>query len=166
MELRSEQLANCLSFDEVTFNYAPDGNSSHCLKLICPFWLLPYPRGLSVSGYLPLLLLTSLLPPWVSAAPNRSTSRSRVQTVFCLLKSGPLGGKMKGGEPPPSQGKDQAGQFPLTLSPSWSLYSLGPQRPTEPETRSLSSVLLLPSFNSQHNRWQHMPSEHNSSLKT
>lgn len=70
MDLQNEQLANCLSFDEVTFNYAPDGNSSHCLKLICPFWLLPYPRGLCVSGFLPLLLLTSLLPPWVSAPPS------------------------------------------------------------------------------------------------
>lgn len=74
---------------------------------------------------------------------------------------------MKGGEPPPSQGKDQAGQFPLTLSclrvciPSvhkghhW----------TEPEAHSLSAALLLPSFDSQNNRWQYMLPKHNSFLK-
>lgn len=75
---------------------------------------------------------------------------------------------MKEVKPPPSQGKDQAGQFPLTLSclrvcvPSahkghhWS----------EAEAHSFSAAPLLPSFDSQNNRWQCTPPEHNSFLKS
>lgn len=75
---------------------------------------------------------------------------------------------MKGRVPPPSQGKDQAGQFPLTLSclevciPSvhkghyW----------TGPEAHSLLAALSLPPFDSQNNRWQCMPPKHNSFLKS
>lgn len=51
IELQNEQLANCRGFDGETFNYPPVEKVPHCLKLICPFWLLPCPRCLSVSGY-------------------------------------------------------------------------------------------------------------------
>lgn len=151
IELQNEQLANCRSFDEETFNYPPVEKVPYCLKLICPFWLLPCPRCLSVSGY-PLLLLTSPLPPWVSASPSSEDNHSPewgLDTVL-FVKCGPkiwaLGKKMKGQALPPSQGKDQAGQFPLTLS------CLGVCIPsvhkghhcTGPEAHPLSAALSLP----------------------
>lgn len=47
IELQNEQLANCRGFDGETFNYPPVEKVPCCLKLICPFWLLPCPRCLS-----------------------------------------------------------------------------------------------------------------------
>lgn len=90
IELQNEQLANCRGFDEETFNYPPVEKVPYCLKLICPFWLLPCPRCLSVSGY-PLLLLTSPLPPWVSASPSSEDNHSPewgLDTVL-FVKCGP-----------------------------------------------------------------------------
>lgn len=96
IELQNEQLANCLSFDEETFDYPVMEKVPYCLKLICPFWLLPYPRGLSVSSY-PLLLLTSPLPPWVSASPsskdihNQELGPDSILFVKCNTKIWALG---------------------------------------------------------------------------
>lgn len=94
IELQNEQLANCLSFDEETFNYPPVEKVPYCLKLICPFWLLPCPRGLSVSGYLLLLPTrpTATLDVHVSLLQRQPQAEL---TVFCLLsaaqRSRPLG---------------------------------------------------------------------------
>lgn len=49
--LQNEQLENCLGFDEETFNYPPVEEIPYCLELICPFWLFPWPKGLSVSCF-------------------------------------------------------------------------------------------------------------------
>lgn len=100
IELQNEQLANCLSFDEETFDYPVMEKVPYCLKLICPFWLLPYPRGLSVSSY-PLLLLTSPLPPWVSASPsskdihNQELGPDSILFVKCSTKIWALGKRWK-----------------------------------------------------------------------
>lgn len=74
----------------------------YCLKLICPFWLLPCPRGLSVSGYPPFfLLLTSPLPPWVSASPSSKDNHSpelgpdSILFVKCSPKIWALGKRWK-----------------------------------------------------------------------
>lgn len=172
IELQNEQLANCLIFDEETFNYPLVEKVPYCLKLICPFWLLPCPWGLSVSGY-PFLLLTNPLPPWVSASPSSKDNHKHelgpdsILFVKCSSKIWALGKKMKGQELPPSQRRDQAGQFPLTLS------CLGVCIPsvhkgyhcTGPEAHSLSAAPSLPPFGSQYNGWQCTPRKHNSFLK-
>ena len=100
IELQNEQLANCRSFDEETFNYPLVDKVRYCLKLICPFWLFPCPRGLSVSGY-PLLLVTSPLPPWVSASPsskdenNPASGPDSILFVKCSPKIWALGKRWK-----------------------------------------------------------------------
>lgn len=77
IELQNEQLANCRGFDGETFNYPPVEKVPYCLKLICPFWLLPCPRCLSVSGYPSLLLsLAGLCHPGVSASLDCGDERA------------------------------------------------------------------------------------------
>lgn len=121
IELQNEQLANCLSFDEETFNYPLVEKVPYCLKLICPFWLLPCPRGLSVSGYLLLLPTRPAATLDLNAAllqrqPQAERDADSILFVECSSKIGAFGKKMKGCARPPSLLKDQAGQFPLTLS--------------------------------------------------
>lgn len=134
IELQNEQLANCRGFDEETFNYPPVEKVPYCLKLICPFWLLPCPRCLSVSGY-PLLLLTSPLPPWVSASPSSEDNHSPewgLDTVL-FVKCGPkiwaLGEKDERTSAASHSGKGSSRSISFDFVLSWSLYSLRPQRP-------------------------------------
>lgn len=44
-------LQTVLALMKKTFNYPPVEEIPYCLKLICPFWLLPRPKGLSVSYF-------------------------------------------------------------------------------------------------------------------
>lgn len=44
-------LQTVLALMKKTFNYPPVDEIPYCLKLICPFWLLPRPKGLSVSYF-------------------------------------------------------------------------------------------------------------------
>lgn len=147
IELQNEQLANCLSFDEETFNYPLVEKVPYCLKLICPFWLLPCPRGLSVSGYLLLLPTRPAATLAVHAAllqrqPQAERDADTILFVECSSKIGAFGAKMKGCARPPSLQKDQAGQFPLTLScPGVRIPSAHKGRHwTGPDTHSLVSA--------------------------
>lgn len=70
IELQNEQLANCLGFDEETFNYPPGGKGPLLSKANLSLLATSLPQR-PVCLRLPhLLLLTSPLPPWVSASPS------------------------------------------------------------------------------------------------
>lgn len=126
IELQNEQLANCLSFDEETFNYPPGRRgpllSKANLSLLAtslsqrPVCLRLPPSSSSC---------TSPLPPWVShrPAPKTSTSPDSILFVKCSPKIWAHGERWKQKCRLPLKEKDQAGQFPLTFVPPWSLCS-------------------------------------------
>lgn len=163
IELQNEQLANCLSFDEETFNYPPVEKVPYCLKLICPFWLLPCPRGLSVSGYLLLLPTrpTATLDVHISLLQRQPQAEL---TVFCLLSAAQKDpglwekDERMNAASLPAKGSSRSISFDFVLSPS--LYSLGPQRLPLDRTRDPLVRLCLPN-----NRWRCGTSQSDSFLK-
>lgn len=58
-------LQTVLALMKKTFNYPPVEEIPYCLKLICPFWLLPRPKGLSVSYFYSAPLLSHCHPAFV-----------------------------------------------------------------------------------------------------
>lgn len=162
IELQNEQLANCLSFDEETFNYPQVEEVPYCLQLICPFWLLPCPRGLSVSGYL-LLLPTrpaATLDLHISLLRRRPQAQAGRRHYFvCWVWSGPLGKdeRMRAASLP-AKGSSRSISFDFVLLRT--LYFFGPQRPPLGRSGEPLAGLCL-----RYNRWQRRPPKPNSFLK-
>lgn len=162
IELQNEQLANCLSFDEETFNYPQVEEVPYCLQLICPFRLLPCPRGLSVSGY-PLLLPTrpaATLDLHISLLQRRPQAQAGRRHYFvCWVWSGPLGKdeRMRAASLP-AKGSSRSISFDFVLLRT--LYFFGPQRPPLGRRGEPLAGLRL-----RYNRWQRRPPKPNSFLK-
>lgn len=102
-EWQNEQLANCLSFDEETFNY-PLGRKGPLLSKANLSLLATSLPQRPVCLRLPLLLfllLTSPLPPWVSASPrskdnhNPELGPDSILFVKCSPKIWALGKRWK-----------------------------------------------------------------------
>lgn len=138
IELQNEQLANCLSFDEETFNYPPDGKGPLLSKANLSLLATSLPQRPVCLRLPPLPSSSSSLPAHCHPgyqhlpAPKTSTTRSWVQTVFCLLsvaqRSGPLG-KDERRRAASLSGKGSSRSISSDFVLSWSLYSLCPQRP-------------------------------------
>lgn len=136
IELQNEQLANCLSFDEETFNYPPGGKgpllSKANLSLLATS-LSQRPVCLRLPP-LPSSSLPAYCHPGYQQflAPKTTSTLSQVQTVFCLLsvaqRSGPSG-KDERRSAASLSGKGSSRSISSDFVLSWSLYSLSPQRP-------------------------------------
>lgn len=135
IELQNEQLANCLSFDEETFNYplvekVPLLSKANLSLLATSLPQRPVclrlPRATAHQGR---CHPGSACPP----ATETTAGPSWTETVFCLLsvaqRSGPLGkDERMSAASLPAEGSSRSISFDFVLSRI--LYSLCPQRPT------------------------------------
>lgn len=102
IELQNEQLANCPIFDEETFNYPPDGKGPLLSKANLSLLATSLPQRPVYLKFQPtLLLLTSPLPPRVSASPsskdihNQEVGPDSILFVKCSPKIWALGKRWK-----------------------------------------------------------------------
>lgn len=134
IELQNEQLANCLSFDEETFNYPPGEKGPLLSKANFSLLATSLPHRPVCLRLPPSSSLPAHCHPGYQhlLAPKTTTTLSLVQTVFCLLsvaqRSGPLGKDERRGAASLS-GKGSSRSISSDFVLSWSLYSFSPQRP-------------------------------------
>lgn len=134
IELQNEQLANCLSFDEETFNYSPGGKGPLLSKANFSLLATSLPQRPACLRFPPSSSLLAhchpgyqhLLAP--KANHNPELGPDSILFVKCSPKIWALG-KDERRSAASHSGKGSSRSISSDFVLSWSLYSLSPQRP-------------------------------------